>query len=454
MEEQKKQILNENLRPLLFKYSLPSVIGMIIVALYNFVDTIFVGKGVGTDAIAGLTIVLPILIFIIAIGLLTGIGSASIVSRSLGKGDKERALIAAGNSFIINMILNIIVVTVFYFFMDEILQFLGASPAILPYANDYLSILLFGFIFFSLSINSNNLIRAEGKPRASMYAMLIGAVLNIILDPIFIFALKMGVRGAAIATVISQVSSLVFIIIYFRSRASIYHFKGEVFKPNKSVMREILAVGFPSFLMEIIGSILFMVFIKVVRIYGGDTYIAITGIGIRIIDMIFMPILGISHGFAPIVGFNYGAKLYGRVKGTLKEGLIWTSGIAFAGFIFMVAFPQVLISIFSDDPELIANGIMPLRLIALFAPLWSVPILGGTFFQAIGRPTPALIINLSRELLIFIPAVIVLPMFFGLLGVWISWPFTDFFSVLITGVFLIREIRKINMMSKLEEAKV
>ena len=454
MEEQKKQILNEDLRPLLFKFSLPSVIGMVIVALYNFVDTIFVGKGVGADAIAGLTIVLPILIFIIAVGLLTGIGTASIVSRSLGKGDKERALIAAGNSFIINTILNIIFIAIFYFFMDEILQFMGASPAILPYSADYLSIMLFGFIFFSLSINSNNLIRAEGKPRASMYAMIIGAVLNIILDPIFIFVLKMGVRGAAIATVISQISSLVYIIIYFRSSASMYHFRREVFRPNKPVMREILAIGFPSFLMEIIGSILFLVFIKVVRIYGGDTYIAITGIGIRIIDLVFMPILGISHGFAPIVGFNYGARLYGRVKGILKEGLIWTTGVAFVGFIFMVAFPQVLISIFSDDPELIKNGITPLRLIAGFAPLWAVPILGGTFFQAIGKPVPAIIINLSRELLIFIPAVIILPMFFGLLGVWISWPFTDFFSFLITGPFLLREIRIINRAIKLEEAAV
>jgi putative MATE family efflux protein len=331
---------------------------------------------------------------------------------------------------------------------------MGASPAILPYSADYLSIMLFGFIFFSLSINSNNLIRAEGKPRASMYAMIIGAVLNIILDPIFIFVLKMGVRGAAIATVISQISSLIYIIIYFRSSASMYHFRGKALKPNKQIMKEILAIGFPSFLMEIIGSILFLVFIKVVRIYGGDTYIAITGIGIRIIDLVFMPILGISHGFAPIVGFNYGARLYGRVKGILKEGLIWTTAIAFVGFIFMVAFPQVLISIFSDDPELIKNGIIPLRLIAGFAPLWSIPILGGTFFQAIGKPVPAIIINLSRELLIFIPAVIVLPMFFGLLGVWISWPFTDFFSFLITGPFLLREIRIINRAIKLEEAAV
>ncbi|MCJ7666437.1 MAG: MATE family efflux transporter, partial [Actinobacteria bacterium] len=281
-----------------------------------------------------------------------------------------------------------------------------------------------------------------------------GAILNIILDPIFIFVLKMGVRGAAIATVISQISSLVYIIIYFRSRSSIYHFKREVFRPSKPVIREILAIGFPSFLMEILFSIIFLIFIKIVRIYGGDTYIAITGIWIRIVDMVLMPIIGISHGFATIVGFNYGARKYGRVKGILKEGLIWTTAIALIGFIIMEAFPQFLISIFSNDPELIKNGITPLRFIAGLAPLWSIPILGVTFFQAIGRAVPALIINLSRELLIFIPAVILLPMFFGLSGVWISWPFTDFFTFLIAGSFLLREIRIINRTIKLEEAAV
>ena len=187
MEEQKKQILNENLRKLLFKFSVPAVTGMLVAALYNFADTIFVGNGVGPDAIAGLTVVLPILIFIIAVGLLTGIGASSIISRSLGKGDRERALITAGNSFVLNIIFNIILIIVFYLFMEDILVFLGASENILPYSREYLSIMLFGFIFFSLSINSNNLIRAEGKPRASMYVMLIGAVINIILDPIFIF---------------------------------------------------------------------------------------------------------------------------------------------------------------------------------------------------------------------------------------------------------------------------
>jgi Na+-driven multidrug efflux pump len=182
----------------------------------------------------------------------------------------------------------------------------------------------------------------------------------------------------------------------------------------------------------------------VVRVYGGDQYLTITGIGIRIIDLIFMPIIGISHGFSPIVGFNYGAESYRRVKEVLKEGLIWTSVISFIGFIFMVAFPQVLIDIFTDDPEIIKNGIMPLRLIALLAPLWGFPILGGAFFQAIGRARPALVLNLVRQLVLFIPAVILLPMYFDLLGVWISWPLTDFLSVLLVIGFLVRELRIIN----------
>jgi len=454
MEEQKKQILNEDLRKLLFKFSLPAVTGMIIAALYNFVDTIFVGNGVGPDAIAGLTIVLPIFIVIIAIALLTGIGASSIISRSLGKGDTDKALITAGNSFIINIVLSIIVIPIFYFFMDDILKFLGASPVILPYASEYLSVMLFGFILFSLSINGNNLIRAEGKPRASMYVMLVGAVLNIILDPIFIFVLDMGVRGAAIATVISQVFSIIFIISFFRSKGSIYHFKKEVFYPDLKIMKEIIAIGFPSFLLEMIASIMFAVFIKIVRIYGGDSYITITGIAIRIIDLIFMPIIGISHGFSPIVGFNYGAGSHRRVKNVLREGLVWTAAVAFVGFIFMVAFPQLLLRMFTSDPELIRNGITPLRIIAVCAPLWSIPIIGGAFFQAIGKAKPAIIINLIRELLVFIPAVIVLPLFFDLQGVWISWPFTDIFAALITGVFLIREIRIINRTMKLEEAAV
>jgi putative MATE family efflux protein len=444
MEEQKKQILSENLRVLLFKFSLPTIIGMVIIALYNFVDTIFVGNVIGPDAIAGLTLVLPVNIFIVAIGLLTGVGAASIVSRSLGKGDKEKAVVAGGDSIVLNTVLNIIIIVPIYIFSEKILVFLGASSVVLPYARDYLNIMLLGFVFLSFSVNGTNLIRAEGRPRASMYEMAIGSILNIILDYLFIIIFGWGVKGAAIATVISHIASSVYIFAFFVSRSSIFHIKLKMFKINKSISRRILAIGTPSFLMEIVGSVMFLLFIKIVRQYGGDIYIAITGIGIRIIDLIFMPILGISQGLSPLIGFNYGARLYPRVKKVLGEAFIWTSVVTISGFIIMVIFPESLISIFTSDISVIEKGAGPLRLIAMFAPLWSFPILGSTFFQAIGKVRPSLIISLSRDLFFFIPAIIVLPRFFDLIGVWISWPVTDFFSFAITAIFLLREIRVIN----------
>ncbi len=444
MEKQKKQILNENLRPLLFKFSVPSITGMVIIALYNFVDTLFVGRAVGPDAIAGLTIVLPVLIFIIAIGLLTGVGAASVVSRSLGKGDKEKAIIAGGDSFILNTIFNIVTIIPIYFFSEEILRFLGASSEVLPYARDYLEVMLFGFLFLSFSINGSSLIRAEGKPRASMYEMILGAVTNVILDYFFVMVFGWGVKGAAIATVISHIISTIYFVVFFMSSKSIFKIKLNIFRIRKSISREILSLGFSSFLMQVVGSVAFLLFIRVVRQYGGDVYIAITGIGIRIIDLIFMPILGISQGFSPIVGFNYGAKLYPRVKKVLSEAFIWTSVIASIGFIIMVIFPESLLRIFTSDINVIESGAGPLRLIAMLAPLWSFPILGSTFFQAIGKARPALFITLCRDLFFFIPAIFILPVFFNLLGVWISWPVTDFCCFFITAILLIKEIRIIN----------
>lgn len=454
MEKQKKQILNENLRSLLFKFSIPSITGMVIIALYNFVDTLFVGNAVGPNAIAGLTIVLPVIIFIVAIGLLTGIGAASVISRSLGKGDKEKAVITGGDSFILNTIFNIITIVPIYLFSDRILKFLGASSEVLPYARDYLEIMLFGFLFLSFSINGSSLIRAEGKPRASMYEMIIGAVSNIILDYFFVIVFGWGVKGAAIATVISHMISTIYFVVFFMSRSSIFHLKFNMFKINKSISHEILSLGIPSFLMQIVGSVAFLLFIRFVRQYGGDVYIAITGIGIRIIDLIFMPILGISQGFSPIVGFNYGAKLYPRVKKVLKEAFIWSTIIASAGFIVMVIFPESLISIFTSDINVIEKGVGPLRLIAMLAPLWSFPILGSAFFQAIGKARPALVITLTRDLFFFIPAIFILPIFFDLMGVWISWPVTDFCCFFITAIFLIREIKIINRNIEIERAKL
>ena len=450
MEEQKKQILNENLRLLLLKFSAPTITGMITIALYNFVDTLFVGKAVGPDAIAGLTIVIPVSSFLFAIGLLTGVGASSIVSRSLGSGDAERAITAGADSIILNVIFNVIVIIPVWIYSREILEFLGASGEVLPYALDYLNTLLPGYLFLSFSVNGTNLIRAEGKPRASMHEMLIGAILNIILDYLFVIVFGWGVKGAAIATVISHIASATYIFIFFMSKNSIFHLKFNVFGINKSISGEILKLGTPSFLMEIVVSVVFLLFVKSVSKYGGDVYLSVTGIGMRVIDLIFMPLIGISQGFSPIVGFNYGAKLYARVKKVLKEALIWTVFIASLGFIIVMAFPDVLISIFTSDAEVIEKGIGPLRVIAMFLPLSGFPIIGSAFFQAIGKARPSMFITLSRDLFFFIPAIILLPQVFGLSGIWITWPLTDLCCFIMTTIFLLMEIKIINRKMDME----
>ncbi len=444
MKSQRQEILNDDLRVLLFKFSLPAMTGMVISALYNFIDTIFVGNGVGSIAIAALTIVFPIQIIMLAIGLMIGVGAASVISRGLGKGDEKLAAKAGGNAFIINVVINAVLMVIAFIFLDDILKFFGASAAVLPYARDYLSVILFGFIFFSFSLAANHIIRAEGKPRAAIYPMVIGAVLNIILDPIFIFGLKMGVRGVALATIISQFVSICYIVLYFYFGKSIFKPNAGMFKLNWNIIKNILTIGFPSFLMAIIDSVIFLVFNRAILYYGNDTYIAIAGITIRIVDLVVMPIIGISYGFSTIASFNYGAKLYARVKKVLGEAIIWTTCIASAGFIAMMFFPKYLLRIFTDNTQVINNGILPMRIIVVFLPILGFLIVGGTLFQAIGKPVPALIINFSRQVIFLIPAIFILPIFFGLNGVFLSWPISDFLSFVVTIVFVLGELKVIN----------
>jgi putative MATE family efflux protein len=450
MDEERKYILNDNLRVLLFKFSYPAIIGMIAGALYNMVDTIFVGRALGPLAIAGLTIVLPIQILMYAIGFMIGVGSASIISRSLGKGRKNIAVKTAGNAILLNLIINLILMIPAYIFIDKILLFLGASKEVVPYSLQYCRIILLGFIFFSFSIAAEMIIRAEGKPRAAMYPLLIGAVLNMILDPIFIFIFKLGVKGAAIATIISQLASVVYVLIYFYSGNSMYKFVLENFKIKLSTSVEILKIGFPSFLMATIDSVIFIVFNRAIMKYGSDIYIAIFGIGIRIIDLMIMPVIGITQGLATIVSFNYGAKLYKRVKKVLGEAVIWTTAISSLVFILLMFFPKFLLRFFSSDPELIKNGLLPLRIIIALFPALGFQIIGGSFFQAIGKAWPATIITISRQVIFLIPAIIILPLLFGLNGVWMSWPFSDFMDLIVTGIFILWELKIINKSIKLD----
>ncbi|MCL5771392.1 MAG: MATE family efflux transporter [Actinobacteria bacterium] len=444
--EEREVILNGNLRKLLFRFSLPATIGLVVSALYNVVDTLYVGHGVGPLAIAGLAIVLPFQILMFAVGMMIGVGSGSIISRSLGRDDKHKAILTTGNGIILNFVISLIVMIPCYLLMDKILIFFGATQNIISYSRDYMGIIIFGFLFQSLNITGNNIIRAEGKPRASMYVLILGAVLNIILDPVFIFVFKMGVRGAAIATVLSQIFSTLYIFLYFIYGKSIFKINPKMFKPDSFIIREILKIGFPSFLMSIVDSMIFILFNRAIIRYGSDLYIAIMGIAIRVWDITIMPIIGISQGFSTITGFNYGAGKFERVKLILREALIWTTVISALSFIVVFGFPNLLLKIFTSDMNLISLGITPLRITTVFFITLGIQFIGGTLFQAIGKAIPALILNISRQIIFLIPAIIILPLFFKLNGIWFSLPFSDFLSTLMTSLFIIYELKIIKKM--------
>jgi putative MATE family efflux protein len=444
MKSKRELLLNGNLTVLLFKFSAPATIGMVVGAFYNIIDTIFVGKGVGSLAIAALSIVLPIQLIMMGIGTMLGIGSASIISRALGRNRKDIAQDVFGNAFVLNLLISALCMVLIYPFMDKFLIFFGASAQVLPYAKDYAYIILAGFIFLSFAISSNSCIRAEGSPRAAMYAMGIGALMNIILDPIFIFVLGMGIKGAAIATVISQALSTVYIIFYILFGKSIFNINIAVLKLRFPLVREILTLGFPSFLRSTMASFIILIFNRLLSFYGGDLYIAIMGIGLRLLSLVQMPLIGITQGFSTIVGFNYGARLYPRVKKVLGIAAVWTIVIAGAGFLVMMIFPRFVITLFSSDAELIGEGIGILRIVILFLPFIGVQMLGGGLFQSIGKAVPALVLTISRQVLFLVPAAFLLPMVFGLNGVWMAVPVADFLSIAVTGIWVSREIKNFN----------
>jgi len=450
--DERELILKGNLRKLLFKFSLPATIGLVVSAIYNVVDTLYVGHGVGSLAIAGLAIVLPIQILMFAVGMMIGVGSGSIISRSLGKNDKNKAIITVGNGIILNFLFSLIIMIPCYVFLNKILIFLGASKDIFIYAKDYMDIILAGFIFQSFNIMGNNIIRAEGRPAASMYVLVLGAVLNIILDPIFIFIFKMGVKGAAIATVISQIFSTLFIIFYFLFGKSNFKFYLRMFYLKNYIVKEILKIGFPSFLVSIVDSVIFILFNKSIMKYGNDIYIAIMGISIRVMDITIMPIIGITQGFSTITGFNYGAQNYTRVKLILKESIIWTTIISALSFLLIFGFPNLMLKIFSNDKNLISSGIMPLRITTIFFITLGIQFIGGSFFQAIGKAIPALILNIARQIIFLIPAIAILPIFFKLNGVWASLPLSDFLATVLTIIFIFNELKTINKL-QLKEKK-
>ncbi|HEY4662987.1 MAG TPA: MATE family efflux transporter [Candidatus Humimicrobiaceae bacterium] len=454
MDSQRKQILEGNLNKLLFKFAIPGILGLLSGFLYIIVDTIFVGRGVGPLGITALSIALPILLSMMAIGLMIGTGSASVISRALGKNDMKSAVNAMGNGVILNLFLNIVFIILGYIFIDRVLLFFGASPEVIPLAKDYLVIVFPGFILLSFLITTNDFVRAEGKPRAAMYFIAVGSILNIILDPVFIFGFKMGIKGAAIATLIGEILSTILIIWFYMWGKSIYRFRLPMFKIDFKKMRDILLIGCPSFIMMTITSVVILIFNRSLRIYGNDIDIAILGIGYRMIGFIQVPIVVISQSFATISSFNYGAKQYQRVKKILGITIMWTTIISLIAFIPMMFFPRYFLNIFSSDPALIEMGILPLRILIIFFPLVGMHMVSASFFQSLGKVVQSLLIILTKQFLFLIPAIYLLPKIFGLNGVWLSMPAADFLSLSIAGIFIFYEMRVFNRKAALGALEV
>lgn len=435
----KEHILADtNIKRLLIKLSVPATIGMISMSLYNVIDAIFVGHGVGPKGIAGISIVFPIQMFMLAIGLLIGVGGASLISRSLGAGKIDLARKTFGTILLSILTISGFITILGLIFITPLLKLFGATTEIYSYAEDYMSIILLGAFFFTFIVVNNNIIRSEGHAKIAMTSMILSAGLNIIFDPVFIFGFKLGIKGAALATILSQFLVACYIMIYYLSGKSTFKLNFTYFRYKYKILKEVFSVGSASFARIVSGSVILIMLNNILESYGGFTAIAIYGIIHRILRFIYMPIYGIGQGLQPIVGYNYGSKRYKYVIKSIKMAIIGATLIISVNFILMMIFPEIFLSIFSNDKEIIKKGVIALRLVILAVPLVGFQVIGSIVFQAIGRANQALILTISRRILFFIPLLLILPKLFKLKGVWIVTPISTVLSFILTFILFYR----------------
>jgi len=440
------QLGNEKISKLLFRFSLPAIVGMLVNAIYNVVDRIFIGHGVGSLGIAGVTIGFPVMLVVMAFSMLIGIGATSLLSIKLGEDNQEEAELILGNGIILLVLISLIISVIGLLFLTPLLTLFGASKDVLPYARQYMEIILIGTVFMSTGFGMSNFIRAEGNPMVAMYTMLIGAILNIILNPIFIFTFGWGIRGAAVATVLARTISSAWIVYYYARGKSVLKIHAANFKLQLPVLTQILAIGAAPFAMQLANSVLQVVLNNSLRIYGGDVAIAGMGVVFSIMTLMFMPVIGITQGAQPIIGFNYGAHNFDRVKEALKQAIIAATIIVVLGYTVTRIWPEAFIALFNkEDTQLMEFGSRTLVVFLAALPVIGFQIVGANYFQAVGKPRQSMILTLSRQVLLLIPLLLILPRFYGLDGVLYAGPIADVGSALLTGIWLTAELRSLGV---------
>ncbi|EQF23375.1 MATE efflux family protein [Clostridioides difficile CD160] len=441
--ENQEALRHEKIWILLLRYSIPAIIAMMVTSLYNVVDRAFIGsmEGIGSIAIAGLGITMPVFTLIIAFGMLISVGASTRLSIKLGERNKEEAEKILGNALTLSIIISLIITVLGLVFLEDILFILGASKDSISYAKDYMSVILVGSIFNLVAFSLNNAIRAEGNPKLAARTMIVGCVLNLILDPIFIFVFDLGIKGAAIATVLCQVVVCIWVTYYFIRGKSNLKLKKYNLKLDKDIVKNVFAIGMTPFAMEVAISITHIFTNNSLKAYGGDLAIGAMTALTSILLMFMMPVFGLNQGMQTIISYNYGAKQYERAKKTLILSIIMSIVILSFGFLVVQVFPEVFVGIFNKDSDLMEIAVRGININLITLPIMGISIVGPVYFQCISKVKHSMFLTLLRQFILFIPLIIVLPIKFNLDGVWLAQPIADFIAMIIVLLFLKREFK-------------
>lgn len=430
---------------LLMQYAIPAIVAMVASSLYNMVDSIFIGQGVGPMAISGLAITFPFMNLSGAIGACIGVGASTYLSVKLGQKDYSMAQRILGNSVVLKIITGIIFGAICLLFLDPILRFFGASDNTLPYAHGYMVVILLGNVFTHLYFGMNALLRAASKPKQAMYATIFTVVLNTALDPIFIYTLDMGIRGAALATILSQTTALCWQIKQFSNPHELLHFKRGIYKLDWSIIKNILAIGVSPLAMNTCSCII-VIFINTALVkYGGDMAVGAYGIANRIGFLFFMIVMGINQGMQPIAGYNYGAMHFDRMLKVLKLSMISATAIMAFGWLVGELMPYPCARLFTTDAELIEQAVKGIRLNMIAFPLIGSQAVITNFFQSIGKAKISIFLSLSRQMIFLLPLLVALPPMLGVDGVWLALPASDTVAFIVTWIIMIRYMHKFKL---------
>jgi len=446
LSPREKQMATANIPKLVLSYSIPTVIGMLMAALYVVVDRFFVARiyGVGDDALTGVGLAAPVMLVLGAFALLIGVGSAANISIRLGKGDREGAEKVLGNAFTLNIIVSVVLGIITLIFLEPLLIAFGASEYTLPFADTYTRIKVYGVVIMFISFAMNHPIRAAGNAKRFASAQLLGAILNIGLNPLFIFTFDMGIAGAGWSTVLAQAISATWVMLYyFRGKPAI-RLRLPNLKLETKIIASIASIGIAPFFMQILGSAIVIIANTTLRYFGGDAAIGAFAVITSITALFVMPIFGIAQGSQPIIGFNYGMGDMSRVKTAYIYSALYAVIICTIGLIFIVTMPGWIMRQFAEDPEIIALGTTGLRIVALTMPVAAFQMNASTFFMAIGRAKISVLLSVSRQGLLLIPLYFILPRFFGLEGIWWATPIADLLAFTLALFMILRELKRIN----------